>query len=300
MIDPVSLRVLLAVHDTGSVTRAARLLGYSAPNLTQHLRKLERALKAPMVVRAGRGVVLTPEALAVLEPARAIVEGLEALPLLARQEAEPSGTFRIAAFPTSLRGIVLPAMAVARERYPRLEIVPTEIEPGPGLDLLRNGRLDVVLSKALGPIDHTGRDPDHLRIRIGLDPLDAVVPAQHLLARRDTISLPELARERLALTPNEDLYGPWIASHSPDLLGAVERAYEAVELASLVRFVELGLAVTVLPRMGRPHLSESVVAVPLADDDAFRTIEVLVRPIAARARTVTAVVELLRDALTGE
>lgn len=298
MIDPVSLRVLIAVCDTGSVTRAARLLAYSAPNITQHLRKLEKALGAPMVVRAGRGIVLTPAALGVVERARGIVDDLEQLQVSAAAEAEPNGRFRIAAFPTALRQMVIPAIAQARTDYPLLDLVPTELEPEPAFDLLGIGRVDAVLAKALGTSQVTAPGSDRLtRIRLGTDPLDVIVPRGHRLAGRRGVHLVELARERLAITPQEDPYGAWIASHSPDLLELVGRSFEAVELQSLVRYVELGLAVTVLPRMGRPHLPASVVSVPLDDDDAFRTIELHVRSIAARSRTVTAVVDMLRTHL---
>ncbi|GMA32350.1 LysR family transcriptional regulator [Litorihabitans aurantiacus] len=295
MIDPVSLRVLIAVCDTGSVTRAARLLAYSAPNVTQHLRKLEKALGTAMVARAGRGIVMTPAGLGVVERAREIVRGLDELAAAAGAESAPQGTFRIAAFPTALRQMVIPAIAQARSEYPMLDVVPTELEPEPALDLLRIGRIDALLAKALGTTQVAAPAPDGLtRIRLGVDPLDVVVPAGHRLATRRGVHLVELARERLALTPGEDPYGAWIASHSPDLFEAVGRAFGAVELQSLVRYVELGLAVTVLPRMGRPHLPPSVVSVPLDDDDAFRTIELHVRSIAARSRTVTAVVDMLR------
>ncbi|PWD50517.1 hypothetical protein C8046_07500 [Serinibacter arcticus] len=298
MIDPVSLRVLIAVCDTGSVTQAARLLAYSAPNITQHLRKLEKTLGVPMVARAGRGIVLTPAGLAVVEQARGIVDDLEHLRLAANVEAAPQGRFRIAAFPTALRQLVIPAIARARTDYPLLDLVPTELEPEPAFDLLAIGRVDALLAKALGTAQPAGRPSDTLtRIRIGTDPLDVVVPRGHRLAGRRDVHLVELARERLAITPHEDPYGAWIASHSPDLIELVGNAFEAVELQSLVRYVEVGLAVTVLPRMGRPHLPASVVSVPLADDDAFRTIELYVRSIAARSRTVTAVVDLLRENL---
>lgn len=298
MIDPISLRVLIAVCDTGSVTAAARLLAYSAPNITQHLRKLEKAVGAAMVARAGRGIVLTPEGLAVVERARGIVDDLEHLRLAANVQAPPTGRFRIAAFPTALRQLVIPAIAQARTAYPGLDLIPTELEPEPAFDQLGIGRLDAVLSKSLGRIPEATPTGDSLtRVRLGIDPIDAVVPRGHRLASRSSLTLVELANDRLAITPREDPYTAWIASHSPDLVEFVRNAYEAVELQSLVRYVELGLAVTVLPRMGRPHLPASVVSIPLADDDAFRTIELYVRAIAARSRTVTAVVDMLRGHL---
>lgn len=298
MIDPTSLRVLIAVHDSGSVTQAARLLGYTAPNLTQHLRKLERALGVRVVERAGRGIVLTPEGIAAVEHGRGVVDGLDQLRLAARVAAEPAGRFRLSAFPTALRGVVLPAMVAARSAHPELEIVPTELEPEPAFDLMGTGRLDAVLDTSFGP-GGAGRahTPHLVRVPVGIDPLDVLLPRGHPLARRRRLRLHDLAAERLAVTPREDPYGAWVASHGSELIEPVNRAYQAVELQSLVRYVELGLAVTVVPRMGRPALPETVVTVPLADADAYRAIELCVPPVAARSRTVAAVVELLRGGL---
>lgn len=294
MMDPVSLRILIAVHDTGSVTAAAELLGYTAPNITQHLRKLERALGTAMVERAGRGIVLTPDALAVVDRARPLVDGLEQLRLTASVQSEPAGRFRVSAFPTALRGLLLPALALARERYPRLRLVPVESEYEPALDALGIGRLDAVIAKTWGAATPAAPSSRPLeRIDLGEDPLDAILPAGHRLARRTSIHLAELAGDRWAITPHEDPYGTWIAAHDPALLEPMNDAYEAAEFQSLIRFAELGLAVTVVPRLGRGRLPGTVAAVPLADPDAHRTIHLYVRPVVARSSTTTAITELL-------
>ncbi|ERK69597.1 transcriptional regulator, LysR family, partial [Leifsonia aquatica ATCC 14665] len=58
-LDSHSLRVVRAIADEGSITRAADALGYSQPAISQHLRRLEARIGLPVVSRAGRGVRLT-------------------------------------------------------------------------------------------------------------------------------------------------------------------------------------------------------------------------------------------------
>lgn len=55
------LRVLEAVLDEQSITRAAKRLHLSQPAVSHAVARLRRALGDPLVVRRGRGLVLTPE-----------------------------------------------------------------------------------------------------------------------------------------------------------------------------------------------------------------------------------------------
>lgn len=58
-LDVVSLRIVRAIADTGSITGAAAAVGYSQPAVSQHLRRLEGRLEVALVERVGRGVRLT-------------------------------------------------------------------------------------------------------------------------------------------------------------------------------------------------------------------------------------------------
>lgn len=56
------LRALAALLDTGSVTRAAELAGITQPAMSRALARLRSLLGDAVLVRAGRGMVLTPRA----------------------------------------------------------------------------------------------------------------------------------------------------------------------------------------------------------------------------------------------
>lgn len=78
----IALDALLA---EGSVTSAARRLGLSASAMSRTLGRLRSATGDPLLVRAGRGLVLTPRAEALRDRARRVTE--EALRVL-RPEAD--------------------------------------------------------------------------------------------------------------------------------------------------------------------------------------------------------------------
>jgi DNA-binding transcriptional LysR family regulator len=59
-LDPAHLRSFLAVVRFGTYHRAADVLHMTQPAISRHMRLLERRLGAPLFVRRGRGVELTP------------------------------------------------------------------------------------------------------------------------------------------------------------------------------------------------------------------------------------------------
>jgi len=55
------LAMMVAVADTGSISRAAELVHRSQSAVSMQIKALERALGKPLFVRKPRNVVLTPE-----------------------------------------------------------------------------------------------------------------------------------------------------------------------------------------------------------------------------------------------
>lgn len=302
MIEPLGLRVLVAIADAGSVTRAARDLGYSPSNVTQHLRRLEATLRTPMVERVGRGVVLTERARVLVERGRHVL--LELDDLASSTAPAPSGTIDVAAFPTGLRGLLIPTITALARSIPDLSVRPHELEPDEALDRLRVGRIQAAIVKEWGAsqLRHDEAIQQHA---IGIDTIDVILPAAHALACTESLTLQDLSCEAWALTPSDDpTYRDWFASHEKVLGLRPLAIYEASEFASLVTFVEHNLAITMIPRLGRGPLPSTVVAVPLRGKDAHRTISIATRRTSQSSPNVTAFVSTLRnharEALTSE
>lgn len=69
----IHLRTLVAVADSGSLTHAARDLGFTQPALSRHVTALERETGATLLERHGRGVRLTPAGRTAYDLAREIL-----------------------------------------------------------------------------------------------------------------------------------------------------------------------------------------------------------------------------------
>jgi DNA-binding transcriptional LysR family regulator len=89
-VDPFDPGILLhldALLQEGSVTRAARRVGLSTPAMSHALARLREQLDDPLLVRAGRGMVLTPRAEALRERVHAVLND-------ARRALAPPRPFR--------------------------------------------------------------------------------------------------------------------------------------------------------------------------------------------------------------
>ncbi|CAM3845544.1 LysR family transcriptional regulator [Roseateles saccharophilus] len=75
-LDGHLLRLLLAVHEEGSITGAAQRLGVSQSAVSHLLEKLRRVVGDPLFVKSGRGIVATARADALVVRARLLLEEL--------------------------------------------------------------------------------------------------------------------------------------------------------------------------------------------------------------------------------
>src|SRR5919107_5864935 len=74
------LKVVCAIAETGSVTKAASLLGLAQPALTAQLQRIERTLGGPLFERDRRGARPTALGELVLDRARVVLPAVDGLP----------------------------------------------------------------------------------------------------------------------------------------------------------------------------------------------------------------------------
>lgn len=141
------LRVLLAIHDCGNVTSAAKRLGMSQPAASAALSRLRRSLDDPLFVRSGTAMEATPRARSIVERTREVIATID-------QEILPSPTFDPAhsteefTFCLSEIGevVFLPALFEhLRTLAPNAKIRCLSLAPKDLLEALREGKVDSVL-----------------------------------------------------------------------------------------------------------------------------------------------------------
>lgn len=141
MLQPQQLRVLVAIRDEGSLTGAARALGYGVPTIAHHLASLERHFRVPLVERDRRGARLTPLGLVLVDEAGEILSRLDqAERLVITQRDQGMTTIRVGTF-ASIGSQLLPrAIRELRERR-QVQVEVVEAEPTQVVQLLHSGEL---------------------------------------------------------------------------------------------------------------------------------------------------------------
>ncbi|MCI5075120.1 LysR family transcriptional regulator [Oricola sp.] len=117
------IKSFLAVLDAGSLSGAALSTGISQPTLGRHIDELETLTGLVLFERGRSGMTPTQNALALLEEARSMQAGADALAMtVAGRETAVAGTIRITASEI-VSNYVLPEVLIAlQEAEPALEI----------------------------------------------------------------------------------------------------------------------------------------------------------------------------------
>ncbi|MER5548606.1 LysR family transcriptional regulator [Streptomyces sp. NPDC002589] len=140
------LRVLDALLQENSVTRAAERLGTSPAAVSRTLARLRRAVGDPLLVRAGQGMVPTPRALELREEVSALLRGCDNVlrPGAGFDPVHLRRTFTVQATGLLLAGVAGPLTDRIRAEAPHVDVVflPEALEGGPAL---RQGSADVEL-----------------------------------------------------------------------------------------------------------------------------------------------------------
>lgn len=250
-LDLHSIRIVRAIAETGTITAAAKALGYSQPAISQHLQRAEARLSLPLVTRVGRTVRLTEAGQVLARHALAITSALDAASGdLADLAGLRTGTVRLAAFPTASSTIVPRLIGAMAHSHPGVLVSYIEAEPPEAVALLREGSIDLAITFSyLGDRTDPHRDSANgLEVETLFDEdMVAVVPADSPLADLDVLDVAALSGER------------WIAGCPRcrgHLMAVCEVAgfepligFETDNASAVLNIVAHGLGVAMLPRL---------------------------------------------------
>jgi DNA-binding transcriptional LysR family regulator len=196
MLETRHLLTFEAVVRTGTFAAAARELGYTQPGVSQHIRALERELKATLFTRAGRGLrlseqgeILATKAQVLLSDLRAAEEQVAAVARLRR------GQLKICAFPSASATLIPAAISRMRAEHTGIELELFEAEPPDSLAGLRSGDYDIAISFHYEG-EPSGDDEEIVTVPLMEDPLVLFMADAHPMARRQYLDLAELSEER--------------------------------------------------------------------------------------------------------
>lgn len=125
----ISMRVYLAVVETGGFTAAAQSLKVSQPFVSQTIQRLEERLKTKLLHRTTRGHRLTPEGEKFVEACRKAVEAIDAAEAILQTDSQSiSGSLRVSTPIAFGLDRITPILPEFLDKHPKisLELVLTD------------------------------------------------------------------------------------------------------------------------------------------------------------------------------
>ncbi|MGY5766013.1 LysR family transcriptional regulator [Brachybacterium sp. DNPG3] len=290
MLDPVKLRVLRSVAETGSIRASAEALGYTPSAVSQHLSALRRDTGVALVERSGRGIVVTAAGHRLAERAGTALEALDDVDRLARELASGrTGTLGLG-YATSVAATWVPRVASdVRRVFPDLQL---ELMHRDCTMQEAGQRYDVIIADA----DSPDFGPEWTGLDLVEEVYSVLVAADHPLAARDGIALHELAD--LAWATDDPLDSWWFAR----ILAACRAAGFAPrvevnpsDFATVGGFVATGDCISVQPSLIAATPLPGVAAIPLRRPCPERRVQVRVRRSAADSPATRFIVRRLHE-----
>jgi LysR family hydrogen peroxide-inducible transcriptional activator len=270
------LRYLVAVAEHRHFGRAAETCNVSQPTLSSQIKKLENELGVTLLERTNKRVDLTPVGGQILIHAqRALTEATQ-MEAVARAARDPLvGPLKLGVIPTLAPYLMPLILKPLKQAYPGLTIELWEDQTRSLIEGLRNHHLDCALLATAADA------PEITEVRLFDEPLLAVLPLQHRLAKATVIEEEELAEDLMVLADGHCLANTALAAcgaRGPRARGGLRSAMQAATLETLVNLVAAGYGCTLIPALAADSFKHrEFVLLPLAGQSS-RTIRLASRP----------------------
>jgi len=220
-------------------TRAAEKLGISQPTLSQQIRVLEQSIDTLLFDRVGKKVIVTEAGKILYKHCLLVFNELgQAQVAIKELEGLNKGEITIGC---SGNHLLIPSIAAFHHQYPGIRLQVSELSTEETTRGLLNNELDI------GVVFLPVEDEQINSIPLYTENLALLVPSSHPLANESEIELNKLNTLPMALLPQKFLVRQLIDRATKKHSFAIEPIIEMSTLNSLVKFVEHGIASTILP-----------------------------------------------------
>lgn len=244
----------LKIVELGNFTKAAEVLGYTQPAISQMMASLENELSINLLYRSRYGVRLTPEGERLLPSIQSSVAQYQSMQNIAGEiRGLDSGIVRIGTISSISCHWLPPVIRQFWEKYPNVQLIVHQGDYTTIPEWVRTGELDFGF---VTPDAVDGTDSRFLKT----GEHRACLPKYHPLARKQSVTLEELAKEPFLLL-EEGIYSEPLAAFraaelEPNIRMTMHDDY------SILSMVEQGLGVTILPELVLRKQSYDIVMLP--------------------------------------
>ncbi|HWK60353.1 MAG TPA: LysR family transcriptional regulator [Eoetvoesiella sp.] len=290
-----NLRAFVEVVRQGGFSRAAKVVFATQPTVSKAVRQLEEELGTPLLERIGHRHTLTSAGEAVYRHAtRMLTARDELLSELQDIQGLRRGTLQLGLPTIGSNTLFAPLFAIYLHRYPAIDIRLAEHGSVQLEEILRAGNIE--LAATLLPVSHEFESQ-----AVRKEPLVALMPANHRLARRASVKLDDLRTEPFVQLESSFALNRIIlqACHRRGFEPAV--AARSGQLDFLTALVAAGLGIAFLPRLIMDERRQAGLAHVLLDEpDLNWDLAMIWRRGAYLSLAARAWLEIVRDAHSKE
>jgi DNA-binding transcriptional LysR family regulator len=299
MLNVQRLRVLREVVSQGSFSEAASALNYTQSAVSQAIATLEAEAGVSLLERDRRGVRPTSAGERLNEHAGRILAQLDAAEAeLGAIAGIKGGELRMASFPTAGATLMPLAIASFRSAYPNVTLSLVEGEPEDLTPRLRDGEFDLGL---IFEFEGTGAlGPGLTSSPLFEDPMKLALPKGHKLARRELITLQDLADQAWVQTSEASA----CARHVVRICRAAgfepRVSFESDDYLTVQGLVAAGVGVALIPQLALSQTVSYDIAVrELEPEGPVRHIVAATPGSGVSLPAAGAMLEILRDTARG-
>ena len=275
--DLTDLQLFVHILDSGTMTAAAQRTHMTLASASERVRGMEDQLGCALLQRQARGVRPTAAGHTLGQHARQVLAQMQQLRgAMGEFGAGLAGQIRLRGNSSAIREHLPLAISGFLLQHPQMALELQECSSSQVLEGLQLGQCDLGIA--------AWDEGDSAKLR-GLhyqhwrdDPLVAVLPRQHALAARDSITLTEIANDHWVGLPRDSALQLLLQKQLQALLGPQALIRMRVQLPhfeGLCQLVEQQVGVSVMPAAAalRHAKAYQVAAVPLSEPWARRQLK---------------------------
>jgi len=277
-LDPVSLRLFVAVMEEGTIAEAATREHIAASAVSKRLSELEQTLQTELFVRSNKGTEPTAAAFALLNLARGVLNDLDGIyAQMSEYASGVRGQVRVYANISAITQFLPAELKSFMERYPQVQIHLQE-------------RISSVIAKAvadnaadIGILNDGSYGERFSLLPYHDDELVVIAPAGHALTRRKSVKLAQVLDHDVVGAHPGSVMNNLLTKAAAELGRPLRLRIQVSSYDALCLMVAAGLGIGVMPRKSAQLFLSSlkIRCVSLDEPWAARKLVLCVRDLAA-------------------
>ncbi|MDO7905630.1 LysR family transcriptional regulator [Paenibacillus sp. JX-17] len=243
--------ILVHIAETGSFTKAAKLLNITQPAASHAITSLETELGVPLIQRdRKKGILFTAVGQEVLVQMREILRRVENINQIAAAErGMQQGSITVGAFPSAAAHFMPRIMVYFRQHYPNLNLILHEGSIEEVRHWIRSRRVDVGI--VFDP------EEDMETVPLFTDQMVLVMREDDVLASRISIDIEDLGGRPMMICRGG--YKAQIMELFRKRGTALNMVHSVYNIETVLNMIGEGMGISMLPQLSLTHLNPGLV-----------------------------------------